>query len=68
MLMPITCMGMQCPYGDLRWLNEQEQNDLDIVNVAPDADGGYILEVDLEYPPSYIIYMQTTLLHQVITN
>ncbi len=41
----------QClPYGDLRWLNEQQIEVLNVKDVPEDEDEGYILEVDLTYP------------------
>ena len=32
------------------WLNENEIEQLDIMNIADDSDTGFILEVDLDYP------------------
>ncbi len=43
-------MSQHLPYGGLRWLTDAEVEQLDICSVAEDADEGYILEVDLEYP------------------
>ena len=34
-----------------RWLSEREIVMLEISNVTDDSEDGYILEVDLEYPP-----------------
>ena len=39
------------PEGGLVWLNEEEIIELDLTNIADDGEEGYILEVDLEYPP-----------------
>ena len=39
------------PEGGLVWLNEEEIIELDLTNIADDGEEGYILEVDLKYPP-----------------
>ena len=38
------------PISDFRWLDLDEIDALDVVAVGADADTGYIIEVDLEYP------------------
>jgi hypothetical protein len=38
------------PISDFSFLNETEMKAIDIMNVEDDADFGYILEVDLDYP------------------
>jgi hypothetical protein len=43
-------MSQSLPFADFRFLAPREINNLDYMNVAPDANTGYILEVDLEYP------------------
>ena len=43
----------QCvPTGGFHWVSDEELSKLDVRNIAKDADKGYILEVDLEYPDS----------------
>ena len=44
-------MSQPLPYAGLRWLMDEEIRQLDIVSVPTDSSEGYILEVDLEYPP-----------------
>ena len=44
-------MSQPLPEGGFVWLNEEEIIDLDLTNIADDSEEGYILEVDLEYPP-----------------
>ena len=43
-------MSQYLPYCGLRWLTGEEIEQLDITSVAEDAEAGYILEVDFEYP------------------
>lgn len=43
-------MSQYLPERYFQWLSTQEIEELDIMSVAEDADVGYILEVDLEYP------------------
>ena len=38
------------PSGNFQWVDDDALKNLDIQQVAADADRGYILEVDLEYP------------------
>ena len=43
---------IQClPTGGFQWLTEQEIANLNVMEVANDAETGYFLEVDLGYPP-----------------
>ena len=42
-------MVQSLPTGDFQWV--EDVSEFDVTTVAPDADIGYILEVDLEYPP-----------------
>ncbi|XP_033729639.1 uncharacterized protein LOC117318793 [Pecten maximus] len=44
-------MSQYLPTHGFAWLNDNEKDMLDITTVPNDATGGYILEVDLEYPP-----------------
>jgi len=44
-------MNQPLPTGEYSWLSEQEIQQLDISAVPDDADFGYLLEVDLHYPP-----------------
>lgn len=39
-------MSQYMPYGDFKWI----EHNVDVLTVPDDADTGYILEVDLEYP------------------
>ena len=43
-------MSQPLPYDSLRWLDDDEVERLDVVNVPVDADEGYFLEVELHYP------------------
>ena len=45
-----TVMSEHLPISDFRWLDVDEVNALDVATVGADADTGYIMEVDLEYP------------------
>ena len=44
-------MSQPLPTHDFAWLTENEIQDLDVMAVADDGEEGFILEVDLEYPP-----------------
>lgn len=43
-------MTQALPVGDFKWVPERKLSSLDVMAIADDADTGYILEVDLEYP------------------
>ena len=43
-------MSQPLPYASLRWLDDDEIERLDGVDVPADADEGYFLEVELHYP------------------
>ena len=43
-------MSLPLPTHGFRWLSPSEIIDLDICSIPDEADVGYILEVDLEYP------------------
>ncbi|GFS98101.1 c2H2-type domain-containing protein [Trichonephila clavipes] len=45
-------MSMPLPYNNFAWLTPKEQQEFDIFNTSPSFSQGYILEVDLELPPS----------------
>ncbi|GFT61837.1 uncharacterized protein TNCV_4914441 [Trichonephila clavipes] len=45
-------MSMPLPYNNFAWLTPKEQQEFDIFNTSPSSSQGYILEVDLELPPS----------------
>lgn len=45
-------MSQKMPFDNHRWLSREEIDELNIQNIEDDADEGYILEVDLEYPPN----------------
>ncbi|XP_071580579.1 uncharacterized protein [Temnothorax nylanderi] len=42
-------MGESLPYANFQWLDDPEN--FDVTTVPTDSEVGYILEVDLEYPP-----------------
>ena len=42
---------MEClPYGDFEWLTKDDIEELNIYQIPPDGEWGYVLEVTLEYP------------------
>ena len=43
-------MSEMLPTGEFKWLNQAEIDGLDIMQVADDAEVGYIIEADIEYP------------------
>lgn len=43
-------MCQSLPYGGFRWVDEKDFEHIDVTQIADDAEEGYILEVDLEYP------------------
>ena len=43
-------MIQSLPVSDFKWMSDEEIESLDVMTVADDAETGYILEVDLEYP------------------
>ena len=43
-------MSLPLPVSNFRWLDRERIDTLDVTAVDDDADTGYILEVDLEYP------------------
>ncbi|XP_023212539.1 uncharacterized protein LOC111615349, partial [Centruroides sculpturatus] len=45
-------MSSYLPVNNFRWLSEDEINALDICNIPDRNNIGYILEVDLNYPPN----------------
>ena len=44
-------MSQKLPEKEFDWLTEQQLEEMDVTQMADDAETGYILEVDLEYPP-----------------
>jgi len=44
-------MSQPLPTGNFRFLSEHEIENLDLLNVADDNPTGYIVQVDLAYPP-----------------
>ncbi|GFS66935.1 uncharacterized protein TNCV_4561841 [Trichonephila clavipes] len=47
-----TAMGFySLPESEFRFLNEEEIDKFDLMSVTSDSNTGYILEVDLLYPP-----------------
>jgi len=47
-----TCQTYQLPVGNFRFLTEEEIENFDVNSISDDNSTGYILEVDLTYPPS----------------
>lgn len=45
-----TSMSDPLPEKDFEWLTPDQLEQLDVSSIADDADTGYILEVDLDYP------------------
>lgn len=45
-------MSQSLPYSDFKFLSSNEIQTLDFQNICPDGEIGYLLEVDLKYPPS----------------
>ena len=43
-------MTQYLPYGGFKWLSKKEIDEFDLNLVKENSSGGYILEVDLEYP------------------
>lgn len=48
-----TIMSDPLPEKDFKWLTLEQIDQFDVSSIADDAQSGYILEVDLEYP-SYL--------------
>ena len=44
-------MTQYLPVGDFKWMSERDMQTFDAMSVDDEAEIGYILEVDLEYPP-----------------
>lgn len=44
-------MSQSLPYSDFKFLSSNEIQTLDFQNICPDGEIGYLLEVDLKYPP-----------------
>lgn len=45
-------MTQYLPHGGFQWLTGEEIEKLDVLTISDESDVGYILEVDLEYPPN----------------
>ena len=43
-------MSQKLPEKEFDWMNGQQLKNFDVNSIPDDADTGYILEVDLEYP------------------
>ena len=43
-------MTQYLPYSGFKWLSQKEINRFDVNSISKNSSGGYILEVDLEYP------------------
>ena len=58
-------MSQPLPYDSLRWLDDDEVERLDVVNVPVDADEGTSLRSTCTILPNSTISTQTSLLHLV---
>jgi hypothetical protein len=45
-------MSQALPVDVFRWLENQEIESLSVLEISDDSENGYILEVDLDYPPN----------------
>jgi len=43
-------MSQSLPTGEFKWLSQEELTNLYVISIPDDAETGYFLEVDLEYP------------------
>lgn len=43
-------MCLPLPTGGFKFLKEEERNQFNLMEVQPNSNKGYILQVDLEYP------------------
>ena len=43
-------MSQYSPYCNFKWMSEKEINKFDLASIKENSLGGYIFEVDLEYP------------------
>ncbi len=43
-------MSQYLPYGNFKWLDAQEISNFDVTQVSDEADTGFIVEADIEYP------------------
>ena len=43
-------MSQKLPEKEFDWMTEQQLQNFDVTQISDDAETGYILEVDLEYP------------------
>ena len=44
-------LSQSLPLSDYRWLSQRERDNFSLFNIPPDSSKGYVLEVDLTYPP-----------------
>ena len=44
-------MSQALPVDGFRWLEDQEIESLSVLEISDNNENGYILEVDLDYPP-----------------
>jgi hypothetical protein len=44
-------MSQALPVDGSRWLEDQEIESLNVLEISDNNENGYILEVDLNYPP-----------------
>ena len=45
------CLSQKLPVGDFQWLKEKEVAEFDVMQMNPEGEVGFVLEVDLECPP-----------------
>ena len=46
-------MFQKLPEKEFDWMTEQQLENFDVSSIPDDADTGYILKVDLEYPAAF---------------
>ena len=54
-------MSQYLPYADFKWVKNIDKIKQKLMNVKSNSLTGYILEVDLEYPQNYMIFI--TIIH-----
>jgi len=66
-----SCFLENMPHSSYEWLEEEELNKIDFLNLSPNHEYGYVLNVDLKYDPvlhDAHKYFPMALEHRVITD
>ena len=50
-------MSQYLPYVDFKWVKNIDKIEKKLMQIKKDSSTGYILEVDLEYPGTYMIFI-----------